>query len=96
MNKKLTCVCDVYTLSQNNSFTGSVYDSMYYGYNQKKGLIFFRHPNASALNVKLDEMNSKYITHVDPTDEQLVSLSTKHYNAYYKNFKVVEESDFGD
>ena len=95
---ELNRVCDVVTLSKGNTFTSGIYDSLYYGYSGKHGyytgnnnLIFFRHPNAYVLNVKLDEIDSKNIIYVDPTREQLESLSDKHFYAYYNSFKTVSE-----
>ena len=88
----INLINELYCISNKNVITGGVYDSIYYGYQTldsewtyESGTVFFRHPDAYVLDMQLDDMNSEYVSYIDPKSDELLRVSNKFYNWYYNS-----------
>ncbi len=89
---------DLYCISNGSIVTGTVYDSLYYGFKtadsqwtETTGILFFRHQDAYVLDITVDRLESKDVYYIDPTAKNMLSLSMQYYYDYYGSFVPIEE-----
>lgn len=94
----LNQINDMYCISNSSVVTGTVYDSLYYGFRtldsqwtSDGGILFFRHQDAYVMDITVDVLASEDVYYIDPTEQNMLSLSMQYYYAYYENFVPVEQ-----
>ena len=88
---------DMYFITSNSMTTGIVYNTNYYGLKAKNnewvqngGTLCFRVDNPANFSLSLDTLSSSNVSHVDPTENNILQISHSYYNAYYSSFKPLK------